>query len=462
MMKELDEELQKIVDREYNNQELIKAVNYEFAKKNFNTNITIQLFIENTIEIKDMHIYQKIAFAKASYSTLGKEELNPKKYFHDKYIRGYESYVYKPDEIKMKKKLEFIGQKYKTDEEKQKILQSYDEYQISKVTYLNNEYDSEEVKNPYWSIYNNNLHYAEVAHRKDLKFFTQEEIESTIKSCIYASDSTRRSMGVFWKQYCQYSYDRGEISVNPCVEINFKDLTKNNQKILKERLYEIDKFLNLCRLMMSNTNELHIMPLVLARYGIIGKQAIFMRRLRWKDIDKEKMVVNIYDENKELMSTIPIDNKLVDFLIHLQGVKTDQEEVMLKSNAYILGVGKIINYSTVNSRVNIACKSVDGLERIPFGDLLFTRQLELLLTIRKDRRINTEDIRKILAIFTENNNINSVKITTLKDRYEELTGDIVPKYYYNRSKENVKLELMDENAGQFVNDICKKLGLSIE
>lgn len=458
MMKDLDKELQEIIDKKYNNQELIRAVNNEFAKKNFNTNTTVGLFLDNTVQLKNLDVYEKIALTKACYSILRKEEVNPDKYFNSKELLKYENYINDPNK---KVRLEFIGQKYETEDEKQRILQTYDEYQLAKIEYLNNEYESDKAKFPYFLVYNNNLHYAEVAYKKDLKFFTQEEIESTIKSCIYASDSTRKTMGVFCNLYCEYWHERGDIDVNPCNGIILKDLAKNNFKILKTKLYDMDKFLNICRLMMNKANPQHIKPLLLARYGVIGKEAIFMRRLRWKDIDSENMVVKIFDEKNEFMIVIPIDNRFIEFLVQLHGFKPEQKEKLLKSEAYVLDDKKLLNYGTVNSRVNTVCKSVEGLERISFGDLLFTRQLELLLKIRKGRKINTEDVKKVIGMFTEQETVNSIKVTTLKNRYEELTGDTVPIYFYARPKEKTELELTDGQAESFVDGICEKLSLSI-
>ena len=371
--------------------------------------------------------------------------------------------------------LEFIGQKYEmptieeTEQKKQEILSSYDEYQLRKIQYLNNLYDDIETKMPYWSTYNNNLHRLEIAYKKDLMKFTKAEIEGAIRSCIYASDSTRRMMGVFCDLYCEYWVGK-EIFSNPCNGISLKKLTQNSPKTLKSKIYGMDEFMILCQAMRTKSNPKHIKPLLLGRYGIIGKQASFMRNLQWRDIDMGEMKVNIYEDffNKETKETerkfitdLPIDDRFLTMLFELEDVKPEQIIELMKSESYVLDTGAVLHYGTVNSRVNTVCKSVEGGSRISFGDLLFTRQIEMLLKQRKERKINTNDIKQVIKQYS-GEKVNSVKVTTLKDRYEDLMGDSVAIYYYTRGEEKTLLELIDPHSREFAQKHAEELNLKID
>ena len=76
--------------------------------------------------------------------------------------------------------LKFIGKDYNTEDEKQKILESYDKYQIAKLRYINSQNVNYKTMSDYWSRYTR-FHIAEKVHGKDLKDFTKEEIENTLR-----------------------------------------------------------------------------------------------------------------------------------------------------------------------------------------------------------------------------------------------------------------------------------------
>jgi integrase len=377
--------------------------------------------------------------------------------------------------------LEFIGKKYvretpeKTEEAKQKILQGYDEYQLNKITWLNNAYEDDITKKPLWSAYKNNIHNFEVAKQKDLKFFTHDEMKNMLNSFIYAMDTTKRTLIVFVNQYCEYWVNKGEISVNPCTGISFAKTAKASKKLLQTKVYGMDAFYELLTKMKYKTKGDNIKPLLLARYGIIGKQAMFMRRLKWNDIDTENLIVNIHDDNDEVVKCIPVDQRFIDFLVGLeeQTVKEGEELNILKSDSYVLESTGVIKYATLHSRIYNACNSLnkdlkegeEKQERINISDLLFTRQLELLLSIRKERKLRTDDIENILQLFYGTKVAQSV-IINFKNRYESLSEDkVVSKLTINKRSKNYNNEsrealyLVDVDAEQTVKDIAKNIGL---
>jgi hypothetical protein len=376
--------------------------------------------------------------------------------------------------------LEFIGKKYiketpeKTEEAKQKILKKYDEYQLAKITWLNDVYEDDITKKPLWSAYNNNIHDVEVAKGKDLKYFTHDEMKGMLNSFIYAMDTTKRTIISFVNQYCEYFVGK-DISINPCTGISFAKVAKSSKKLLQTKVYNMDEFYELLTKMKYKTKADNIKPLLLARYGIIGKQAMFMRRLKWNDINTEQLIVNIRDDNDEVIRCIPVDQRFINFLLDLeeQKVNDGQEYNIFKSDAYVLESNGIIKYATLHSRIYNACNSLnkdlkegeEKQERINISDLLFTREIELLLDIRKERKLRTDDVESVLSIFYETN-ISQNVLLNLKYRYEGLTGDKVmskstankrSKEYGNERRE--LLHLIDLDAEQTAKEIAIDIGL---
>lgn len=380
----------------------------------------------------------------------------------------------------LKQELEFIGQKYEratpeeTEAEKQRILSSYDQFQLDKIVWLNNTYADEVTKKPLWSVYNNNIHDFEVAKNKDLKDFKSDEVVSMLNSFIYALESTMGTIKLFINKYFEYWIEKGHVSVNPLAGVESMKSLKSSKRLLQTKLYDMDEFYSLLREMKEVNNAVNIKPLLLARYGIIGREAIYMRQLRYKDIDVENKFVNIYDENRELKTILPIDDRFVEFLLELDSiVEEESKKQVFQSDVYVINTRELVNYNTVNSRVYNAFKFLnikrkeegkETIERISFNDLLFTREIELLLKIRRERKITANDVENIIRIFNESK-INASSISVMRKRYESLTGDAVIKKQvgrYKKSAEFVEFVVIDPNSHETVEKICKSIGMNIE
>jgi len=167
---------------------------------------------------------------------------------------------------------EFVGLKYENEEQKQKILNSYDEYQLRKLTFLNDYHKNNNTRFQYFSGYNNNFHYAEVEKKKDLMHFTSEEIETLVASCIYSIESTKSGLLSFASGYCSYAKNvLKEIDVNPVDLISAKNVIEDSQVLLSRKLIPLDLFYEKCAEMERKMVQIYnIIPLILARYGIIG------------------------------------------------------------------------------------------------------------------------------------------------------------------------------------------------
>ena len=78
----------------------------------------------------------------------------------------------------------FIGSNYATEEEKDKILKTYDEYILNKLAFLNDTYDNKNTMKSYFIYYKNFFHEEEIIKGKDLMYFTTIEIKELIMSLV--------------------------------------------------------------------------------------------------------------------------------------------------------------------------------------------------------------------------------------------------------------------------------------
>lgn len=351
--------------------------------------------------------------------------------------------------------LEFIGENYlentisKTEKRKQKVLASYDDFQLDKVSFLNELYDNYSTKYSYFNLYNNYIHNFEKVFNKDLMFFSSYEIANAISSCTFISESTKKTLLTFSTQYCEYWRNKGKININPCEGLSYNKSIKNSEKLLKSKLYSKDEILNIiyeaCTLKPCNNKDCEnktpkeinlnfIKPLILARMGIVGKQAIYIRNLKWKDINIDKCEITIHDEDFTETKTIKVDKWAIDILVKLQQhiyrktPFTDKlyiEEFVIEPENYVVenAEGGIINYNTLQNNVRIVFERAN-VTRISFAELVFTRQIELLLRRRRHARLTNHDVRDVLVMLTLEN-VSLAKTTTLKKKYEDLTGDQV-------------------------------------
>lgn len=379
--------------------------------------------------------------------------------------------------------LEFIGQKYEmetpeqTEAKKQDILKSYDKFQLDKITWLNNTYKDEITKKPLWSSYNNNVHDFEVAKNKDLKDFSRDEVISMMNSFIYAMPTTVGTIKAFVNGYFDYWVEKGEITINPLLGEKSLKGFKVNKKLLATKLYDMDEFYKLLRQMreVEKLNPENLKPLLLARYGIVGKQAVYMRRLKYKDIDIVNKNVNIYNENGKFLSLLPIDDRFIDFLAELDSVVEEESRIALyNSDVYVLDARQILNYNTVNSRVYTAFKFLnewgkkevekwEDVERISFNNLVFTREIELLLQIRRIRKLSALDIENIMLIMSSE--INTTSKYQLQKKYISLTGDEILDVQHGRAKKEsniLHINMIDPVAHETVNKICEEIGINID
>ncbi|MBN1067622.1 hypothetical protein DVW02_06415 [Clostridium botulinum] len=380
--------------------------------------------------------------------------------------------------------LEFIGENYlrdtvdQTEKRKKELLESYDEFQIRKLNFLNEVYDNYKTKHSYFNSYNNHINNFEQNFNKDLMYFSKLEISRIISSFTFLSESTQKTILTFCTQYCKYYKEIGKITGNPCEGLSYNKSIKNSKKIQKHRLYSKAEILKIIKKASENTNPNFLKPLVLYRMGIKGKEAIYIRSLKWKDININNNEITIHNQDETKTKIIKIDKWAMDILIKLHELGSEKTKCtdniefgnlkIVEPERYVLeGRSEgILKYNTINNWMNRISKWADVMRICP-EDLIFTRQMELLLRRRKHIRLTNDDLQEVLSESTlEDMSLSTV--TILKNRYKDLTNDEIFRSINNLKDDiatTIKLRkeiiTMGDVEGEY-RQIIKKLGFDAE
>ena len=317
---------------------------------------------------------------------------------------------------------------------KKGILKAYDKYQLSKLKMLNDRYPNKITKITYFTIYQKNLHQAEEIKGKDLMNFIDKEIETLIESLTYAYDTTRQNLVTFVNLYCKWAVEEGLIKKNPCAKIDREKIKINSKVFMSNKIYGKKDFWSVVEEMEESTKLPNVMPLILGRYGITGKELKMMINLKWDDIDEVNKVVHLNTVQ------LPIDDKFIEYIQkakrYFESSRDGGKNTVRYCNfGYVLKKAlnennekeeeKTIKYATIFNRVNEACSSID-IPRISFKRLALTRQIEILLEMRKYGRLQQKDFEYIIKLFDYGQNEPLVnRAFQLKKRWIELTGDLV-------------------------------------
>jgi integrase len=363
-----------------------------------------------------------------------------------------------------KEDFEFIGVKsYKDNQEREKILNSYDKYQLKKLEFLNLYYDNQSTMLSYFGNYNNNIHDYEVAKNKDLMRFTPDEAESAIRSCVWTMDNTQKNLFVFGKKYCSWCKNVLKlVDINPFDLLVMRTVTKDSKAKLQRKLIPLKIFYKQCYQMLKEEVPIdHIMVVICIRYGISGDKLLHIRNLKWSDIDYDNKMVLIENEKGNIVTRIPVDNEFLYWLNQLEHLPTDIYVFGSKT-----GYGKPLEYTSIYTRIR---KCYDKIEAVQQGikDPLFNRQLEIVLLLRQKRQLYDYDIVNVLEKFAGKKIANDKRsqMYSFIDKYEILTEDKVLRTSragtYNKMNLTNPEDIIKEPAEKVVNRILKELRLEL-
>ncbi|WP_252241575.1 hypothetical protein [Clostridium sp. ZBS18] len=274
-------------------------------------------------------------------------------------------------------------------------------YQKNKATWLENEKYSKSTKLTYWILMNKNICPIEVQKSKDLRDFTDEEIQEVLNGSKSNNIKTITSL-----KSIIHSYIKGNDKNRTCCDITAT--TNVEYQSLNEFYNMIDNL---------KCSDVDKMLLVLARYGVSN---IDVSNIQWNDVDKYNMVIKFGKLN------LPIDNKFLYYLdraynCNSYDYKTSTIEYI--DYGYIIKVSnksdkKQLNNNTISTRIHTTYKN-NGIKRVSITNLNVYRQFDLLFDILKVKgKITYEDVRNVLSIFYEKHSLN--KEQYLKERFTVL------------------------------------------
>ena len=323
-----------------------------------------------------------------------------------------------------------------------------DNFLKNKEIFLEEVYPNLETRRSMISNYSSNILYLEKLLNKDLMNFTAEEVESLLLNANGISKGYKSSLYSFINSYCEWCIDNGYININPLSSISASEVIEVNIKQLMKGYLGLNQFYNALRLLESKSTILSstMLALLLARNGVLGKKMNDLINLEEEDIDLKNGFVNIYckTNNHEdyglQLTSLPLIPEFEDWYNKLIAIKSYDSLGTRKNNLityinspYILKRTNYTNTSddirvnpnTVLNQINQCCISA-GISRISLSKLQQSYKLDMLLGIRKKRRINEYDIKDIIKLV--NYNFTSVQsVINFKQFYESISGEEVLK-----------------------------------
>ena len=340
-------------------------------------------------------------------------------------------------------------------------------YIENKKIFLEEVYPLETTKETQISNYLNNLLPIEKILNKDLMYFNTEEIENLLINMVGVSGGYKQSLFSFMNSYCEWCCDKGYININPCAVIKPSEIICNSVQQLMKGLLGKQQFINTLRILESKSNLLAsgFLALILARNGVLGKRCEDLIKLEQSDI--KDGFINIYNkiDNSEdyaiLNTSLPIDNdifewynKYIKITEYPNGYGTRKSPMKLEGK-YILKKSSYTNtreeeYMSVNSllnQINQACIQ-SNIARISLSKMQQSYKLDLLLSIRRQRKINEYDIKRINNMV--NYNFTSAQsVINFKNFWEDISGEEVLK--------GDRIEY-DNGGEKYVEDLKNKIG----
>ena len=288
------------------------------------------------------------------------------------------------------------------------------EFLENKVSFLNDTYSNENTRKAYASLYKNIILEEEIHKGKDLMYFTSEELKEVMLSLVSNKQSSKGSVASIVTKYLDYCINKGYILTNNMKTLSVNELKKENKRFILNDVVNLNKFYKwLTELEIKH--DLYItLPLLFARYGIVGEELSDMINVKYEDIDRNNFTINI---NGVLF---PIDKQFINWI--------DKATQGRKKEGLILFNYKGQPITSKNTIYNMFYKAFQllGRKRISAKELRNNRKMDLLFSIRSCREVTIHDIENVEYIigYNNNNNIRSNIIRT-KKTYELLSGCVV-------------------------------------
>lgn len=327
------------------------------------------------------------------------------------------------------------------------INKSKSVYERNKNVYIKEVYDNLESMNVLWSVYTRNILPFEKSLNKDLYQFNVSELGDLLKSVPSTSINVKEQVFSFCSQYLIWAIDKKLIRINNLAVFNREEITAISNKLASSKYISMERMWQLANEFSMKNDKQEILPMVLGRYGVVGEDFDMMLNLRLEDI--EDNIINVYNQDEELVTIIPSDIRLkryCEMAINednsvYKGDKLLKQDWSKNRNE--------LDWSGIYRRIKKVYKD-NNCKNISFNNLLLSRKIDLILEVREERKVNTNDLLDIIKIF--NPKATNGSYSSLKRYYEGLTGD---KVMSSVKKKGYTLE--DKNSKETVREIRKRL-----
>lgn len=342
-----------------------------------------------------------------------------------------------------------------TLDEKECIFKNKTSYEINKNTFINNIYDNEKTMRHSYNAIKKNIIPFEKIKEKDLMYFNSEDLTNLMHSIPTSSVNTKERIYYLINNYLDWCINKNMITINFLNGLDKKELLKVSEKSSSYSYMSKKMLLKYCEeiLLQGDLSANEILPLILARYGIVGEKLSRMINLKWDDIDRKNMIVYIFED--ENIINIDIDNDFLDWIDkayetteHGKYIYIDNGMVLKTRNDYVspkVDVGYIYNKTT-------SVFNLDIMPRTSFKTLEFSYKIDILLKIREDRPLTSFDFRELTMKFKPNASPSATNIFI--KAYESTTRDEVELY----KKSSI---VSDLDSKKTVREIKKRIGYDV-
>lgn len=334
---------------------------------------------------------------------------------------------------------------------KENLLNNKTSFEINKNNFIISIYDNEKTMKTSYNALKKNVIDTEVIKDKDLMNFNVAELINLMNSIPTSSVSTKERVYYLIDNYLDWCTSQGYIALNNLKGLSKDELCRVNKKIVTYKVISIEDLSFYCNKATTTgkSSVIDVLPLILSRYGIVGTKLSRIINLRWSDIYRDKKLVRIVEENKDIF--FPVDDLFLDWIDraykceeHL-GVKYIDDGYVIKKKADVEGE---ITDAYIYNRLVLVFRYA-SMPRMSFKTLEFSRKVDFLLSIREERVLDSSDFRTITNMFYPETSPSSTN--TLIRYYESLTHDKV-----NLVKHKIKR--VDNNSEETVMEIKKSIG----
>ncbi len=336
-------------------------------------------------------------------------------------------------------------------------------FEVAANNFINAWYKSDDTKKTIWSLYKNKVLYIEKLKDKYLyEMNTPEEIKDIVSSMPTTSQLNKRKLFDFINSYLTYCETiTFQISFNSCNSLDVDEVCKVSEKALINKLVSKDKLWDIVEEAKDSIESNCIVPSVLARYGIYGKEGNEILNLRWQDINRDDKTVTITDkEGNEIRKTFIDDERFYDFMQFAKDqvyVNFTRNTELIQIEDYVIKEGNMRIKDAQRNQMNLLNKQTKmykalNMKPISFNTMYQSYVIERLLEIRKDRKLITEDILNILR--ESNPGIGQGSFLGIKKLWEGCTSDKIIK----RVSNSLNYSLADENSLETYNKIKEHIG----